>query len=113
MERPDSSNDLLATGALMSAASAVRAGTGCLELWSERVPSLVRLAAELDEHPDRAPDQRQAMEGHVREELMALARESAEIVMREIRRGLEDLDTYTRSENEGPGGAARPYRAKR
>ncbi len=113
MDGPGSSNDLLATGALMSAASAVRAGSGCLELWSQRVPPLVRLAAELDEQPEGSPEQRDAMEGRVREELMAVARESAEIVMREIRRGLEDLDTFTRSEQEGPGGAARPYRAKR
>jgi hypothetical protein len=52
------------------------------------------------------------MEGRVREELMAVARESAEIVMRELRRGLEDLDSFTRSEDEGSGGAPRPYRAK-
>src|SRR5947209_16349173 len=97
----------------MSAASAVRAGSGCLELWSQRVPPLVRLAAELDESAEGSTEERDAMEGRVREELMALARESAEIVMREIRRGLEDLETFTRSEEEGPGGAARPYRAKR
>lgn len=113
MDRPDGTNDLLATGALMSAASAVRAGTGCLELWSQRVPPLVRLAAELDEQGEGSPEQRDAMEGRIREEMMAVARESAEIVMRELRRGLEDLDTYTRSEDQGPGGAARPYRAKR
>lgn len=104
---------MLATGALMSAASVVRAGSGCLELWSERVPPLVRLAAELDEQADVSGEERDAKEGRVREELMALARESAEIVMREMRRGLEDLDTFTRSEDAGPGGAARPYRAKR
>jgi len=112
VDRPDHSNDLLATGALMSAASAVRAGGGCLELWSQRVPPLVRLAAELDEHREGASQERDAIEGRVREEMMALARESAEIVMREIRRGLEDLDTFTRSEDQGPAGAARPYRAK-
>jgi hypothetical protein len=113
VDRPDSSNDLLATGALMSAASAVRAGSGCLELWSQRVPPLVRLAAELDEGPAESPEQRSELEGRVREELMSVARESAEIVMREIRRGLEDLDTFTRSEDQGPGGTPRPYRAKR
>jgi hypothetical protein len=107
------SNDLLATGALMSAASAVRAGTGCLELWSERMPALVRLAAEIDEQPEGRSEERDAMEGRAREEMMAVARESAEIVMREIRRGLEDLDTFTRTEDQGPGGVARPYRAKR
>jgi hypothetical protein len=113
VDRPESSNDLLATGALMSAASAVRAGTGCLELWSQRVPPLVRLAAELDEDSEAPSAKRAEIEGRMREEMMAVARESAEIVMREIRRGLEDLDTYTRSEDEGPGGAPRPYRAKR
>jgi hypothetical protein len=113
VDRSEGSNDLLATGALMSAASAVRAGSGCLELWSQRVPPLVRLAAELDEHTESPPEERDAIELRVREEMMAVARESAEIVMREIRRGLEDLDTFTRSEDQGPGGAARPYRAKR
>jgi hypothetical protein len=112
VDRPETSNDLLATGALMSAASVVRAGTGCLELWSERVPPLVRLAAELDEQGDESAKTREEREGRMREELLAVARESAEIVMRELRRGLEDLDTYTRADDQGPGGAARPYRAK-
>jgi hypothetical protein len=111
MDRHES-NDLLATGALMSVASAVRAGAGCLELWSQRVPPLVRLAAEIDEQPERPAEEQTVLEGQVREELMSVARESAEIVMRELRRGLEDLDSYTRADDEESSGASRPYRAK-
>jgi hypothetical protein len=105
-------NDMLATGALMIVASAVRAGAGCLELWSERVPELVRITAEMDEHDDESGEERAAMQLRVRDELMAVARNSAEIVMRELRRGVEDLDTYTREEESGAGGPPRPYRAK-
>jgi hypothetical protein len=105
---------LLATGALMTAASAVRAGAGCMELWSQRVPPLVKLAAELaedappGESPDAAPDR-----SRLREELIAVARDSAEIVLHELHRGVEDLDTFTRSEEEAAEDRERRrYRAK-
>jgi hypothetical protein len=48
-----------------------------------------------------------------RDELIVLVRESAEVSWREMRRGVDDLDAFTR-----PGGLdgralpSRPYRAK-
>jgi hypothetical protein len=104
---------LLATGALMTAASAVRAGAGCLELWSQRVPPLVRLASELAEDRPDGSSAPAADRARLREELVAMARESAEIVVHELHRGVEDLDTFTRSDEESASDTnRRRYRAK-
>ena len=45
-----------------------------------------------------------------RDELIALARESAELSWREMRRGVDALDGYTRPEHAPSNG--RPYRVK-
>ena len=105
---------LLATGAMMTAASAVRAGTACAELWSQRVPPLLKLAAELaEEGPGNGSSDPAADRSSLREGLMAVARDSAEIVLQELHRGVEDLDTFTRSEQEAEQDAQRRrYRAK-
>jgi len=111
--RDDEGYRLLADGAMMSAASAVRAWLGCIELWSQRVPPLVRLAAELagDAHPsedlDRAP-----AKGRLRDELIAVGRDSTDVVLRELQRGIADLDMFTRPEEAVVREPVRRCRAK-
>jgi hypothetical protein len=99
---------MLATGMAMGAASVVRAGIGCLELWSERLPPLVQLGRESEEERSDATQ----TEGQFRDGLIALARESSEIALRELKRGVHDLDAFTRPDEPPAEQAARPYRAK-
>jgi hypothetical protein len=99
---------MLATGWAMSAASVFRAGVGCVELWSERAPALLRLGAEAREATADAPRAR----AQFRDELIAAARDSSEIAVRELHRGLEDLDAFTRVDEELAGRPRRPYKAK-
>jgi hypothetical protein len=99
---------MFATGCVMGTATVLRAGLGCVELWTERVPPLMKLGEEsLEGKPDAA-----RAEGHFRDELIAIARESSDIALRELRRGVEDLDAFTRPEEERASRAERPYRAK-
>jgi hypothetical protein len=99
---------LLTTGAAMSAATAVRTGAGCLELWSEQAPKLMRLG--LDSFRE-SPEARRP-EGELRDELIATARRSTEIILHELQRGIDDLDTFTRPEEEPAERSSRPYKAK-
>jgi hypothetical protein len=99
---------MLATGALMGAASVVRAGVGCLGLWSQRMPALIALGEEMGD----GGSARGGAAGQFRDELLALARESAEIALRELRRGVDDLDAFTRPDARAPDRTRRRYRAK-
>ncbi len=96
---------ILATGSLLSAATSLRAGAGVSALVVARAPRLFALAlrASAGENAGR----RQA---EFRDELLGLARETAELSWREMRRGIEALDRSTR--NGDAGGAARPHRVK-
>jgi hypothetical protein len=93
----------------MGAASVIRAGMGCAELWTERAPSLVKLVAESREQATGAGK----AEAQFRDELLAIARDSSEVALRELRRGLDDLDTFTRPDEEQAAQPSRPYKAKR
>ncbi|MEA2216411.1 MAG: hypothetical protein QOK19_1972 [Solirubrobacteraceae bacterium] len=97
----------------MTAATAARVGLGCVELWSQRMPPLVKLASELGAKapPEDAPHPGPAS-GRLRDELLAVARESADVVLREVHRGVEDLDTFTRPGEEPAGDPKRRARAK-
>lgn len=100
---------MLATGSFVSAATAIRVGTNCLGLIAQRLPPLMRLAlassAAMGE-PGAAP-------AAFRDELIALVRDSAEVSWREMRRGLDDLDAFTRpGQPDGQRLPSRPYRAK-
>ena len=98
--------EMLTTGALMAAASVVRVGLACVELWQERLPSLIELDEKVrDARKPSGPEQ-----GQLREELMAIARESPRrSCCSELHRGLEDLDTFTRPEEPpAPQAQARP-----
>jgi hypothetical protein len=99
---------MLAAGSLVSSATAFRVGAGCLELWLERAPGLVRLAAEAS----LGGAQTGRTQAAFRDYFIALARDSAEVSWRELRRGVDDLDAFTRGDEEPGERPHRPYRVK-
>jgi hypothetical protein len=97
---------MLATGSLVTSATAFRMGLGCLELWAERTPPLVKQALKASAGETKA-------QAAFRDDLIALARDSTELSWRELRRCVDDLDSFTRSGDEEPGERPhRPYRVK-
>jgi hypothetical protein len=98
---------MLAMGSLVSSATALRLGAGCLELVVERTPALVRLAVRASVGGARTGVAQAAF----RDDLIALARDSAEVSWRELRRGIDDLDAFTRPREEA-GLPRRPQRVK-
>ena len=100
---------LLTTSSVVGAATTFRVAAGCLELLAERTPPLMGLAVRASlGGPDTARAQ-----ATFRDELVGLARESAELSWRELRRGVDQLDASTRPD-EPPGARPRrrPYRVK-
>jgi hypothetical protein len=101
---------VLATGSFVSATTAFRVGTNWLGLVAQRLPPLVRLALVTS----AGRDDTGVAQAAFRDELIALVRDSAEVSWREMRRGVDDLDAFTRAaEPSGPALPSRPYRAKR
>ena len=96
---------MLATGYLVTSTTAFRVSVGCAGLMIGRVPRLAALAVRASVPGGDSGSAQAAF----RDDLIALARESAEVSWREVRRGLDDLDAYTRPE-EDPAVWARPYR---
>jgi hypothetical protein len=99
---------MLVTGAVMGTTSLLRVGVGCLELWSRRMPALMELGQQMRD-PKAAAG---SAGGQFRDELLAIARDSSEIALRELRRGVDDLDAFTRPEEPPPKRTKRPYKAK-
>jgi hypothetical protein len=99
---------MLTAGSLVSSATAFRVGATCLGLLAERTPPLVRLAVAAS----FGGDQTQKAQATFRDDLLALARDSAERSWRELRRGVDDLDAFTRPGNEPGARPQRPYRVK-
>jgi hypothetical protein len=99
---------LITTSSVVGATTALRMGAGCAQLLRQRSGPLVSLAVQASFGSDT-----QAAEATLRDELVALARESAELSWRELRRGVDTLDSYTRPidppRSELP---RRPYRVK-
>ena len=93
---------MLATGSLVGAATAVRAGTRCAFLVATRTPPLLVTGV-------RATAGAGPAQWAFRDELLGLARDTADVSWRELRRGLDAFDLRTRPATAGP---ARPYRAK-
>lgn len=92
----------------MTAATAVRVSATCLELLAERTPPLVTLAVRGSlGGPGTATSQ-----AAFRDELVALARDSAERSWRELRRGVDQLDAFTRPADGRDVSSRRPYRVK-
>jgi hypothetical protein len=96
---------------VVGATTALRVGTGCALLVRRRSGPLVSLAVRASF--GRAGPETQAAEATLRDELVALARESAELSWRELRRGVDALDSSTRPIDQ-PRSATprRPYRVK-
>jgi hypothetical protein len=94
---------------MMSAATAFRTGVGCLELWSESGPKLMKLGFESWEGSSNSG----RAQTEFRDELIALARGSSEVALRELHRGVDDLDAFTRPEEGQTARSTRPYKAKR
>jgi hypothetical protein len=100
---------MLAAGSLASSTTAFRVGVGQLSLLLERTPPLVRLAVRASVGGAEAS----RAEAEFRDDLLALARESAERSWRELRRGLDDFDAFSRPCGDSWAEPHRPYRAKR
>jgi hypothetical protein len=98
---------MLATGAFVTSATGVRVGAGCLELVAERAPDLARRAVSASV----GNGETSRAQAEFRDDLLALARESAEVSWRELRRGVDELDALTRTD-EAVARPRRPYRAK-
>jgi hypothetical protein len=99
---------MLTAGSLVTSATAFRVGASCLGLLAERTPPLVRLAVAAS----FGGAQTQKAQVAFRDDLLALARDSAERSWRELRRGVDDLDAFTRPGNEPGARPQRPYRVK-
>jgi hypothetical protein len=99
---------MLATGSLVTSATAFRVGASYLELLVERTPPLVRLAVKASVGRAETGKAQAAF----RDDLIALARDSAELSWRELRRGVDDLDAFTRLDDEPGVRPHRPYRVK-
>jgi hypothetical protein len=99
---------MVAAGSLVSSATAVRVGLGWCDLWAKRAPTLMRLAVDASVGgTDTAKAQ-----AELRDDLIALARETSELSWREMRRAVDEFDKFTRP-RERPGTQPfRPYRAK-
>jgi hypothetical protein len=99
---------MLAAGSLVTSATAFRVGAGCFELWLDRAPGLVKLAAQASLG---GPGTGRA-QAAFRDDFIALARDAAEVSWRELRRGVDDLDAFTRVGDEPGERPHRPYRVK-
>jgi hypothetical protein len=95
---------MVTTGSLVSSATAIRVAAGCAELVLDRTPHLAQLAVAASLGGSARA------QAAFRDDLMALARETAERSYREVRCGLDKLDKSTRP---GPQPGARPHRPYR
>jgi hypothetical protein len=99
---------VLATGSVMTTATALRVSVSCLELLIQRAPPLVRLAVTASAGAGNGRAQ-----AEFRDELLALTRDAAETTWREVRKGIDDLDALTRpGENRAAQAQRRPHRVK-
>jgi hypothetical protein len=99
---------MLATGSVMTSATALRVSVSCLALLLDRAPPLVRLAVAASAGTDSGRAQ-----AAFRDELLALTRDAAEATWRELRKGVDDLDAFTRpGENHTAQAQGRPHRVK-
>ncbi len=94
---------------MVGATTAFRVGAGCASLLGRRSAPLVSLAVQASLG---GADSRTA-EATLRDELVSLARESAELSWRELRRGVDALDLSTRPHDRPRSDTpSRPYRVK-
>ena len=93
---------MLAAGSLASSTTAFRVGACQLALLSSERRALVKLAVQASVG---GPGAGQA-QAEFRDDLLALARDSAEASWRELRRGVDDFDAFSRPREERARGAA-------
>ena len=99
---------MLATGSLVASATAVRVALGSAELFVQRTPPLLSRAVSAS----LGGRQTASSEAVFRDELLALARDSADLGYRELRRGVDQLDALTRPKQAAGARPHRPYRVK-
>jgi hypothetical protein len=100
---------MVAVGSVVTSAAAFRVGVSWLELWVQRTPPLTRLALAAA----LGGAEGGTAEATFRDDLIALGGEAVERSYRELRRGVDDFDRFTRRDEEEPGVRPhRPYRVK-
>ena len=96
---------------MVGATTAFRVGAGCAQLLRKRSGAIVSLAVQASLGSDTQAAE--AAEATLRDEVVALARESAELSWRELRRGVDALDSHTRpADPPHTSPPLRPYRVK-
>jgi hypothetical protein len=96
---------MLATGGVVGATTALRVAAGSVDLLARRAPRLVRLGVTATAP---APGAAKA-QATFRDDLIDLARDSAELVWHQLRRGVHDLDVFTRTDKAQTEGTQRRY----
>jgi hypothetical protein len=99
---------MLTTGTLVSSATALRMTRAWVELWADRTPPLARHAVNATVRGDDMP----TAQATFRDEMIALARASAEVSWRELRRGVDQYDALTRGDEPSDAQPHRPHRVK-
>ena len=98
---------LAATGSMVTIATALRTGRRQLEIAIDHAPSILAHVSG----PRKGPDDGQRAMAMLRDELLTIAREMAECLWQEARRGIDEFDAYTREDLETET-ALRPWRVK-
>jgi hypothetical protein len=100
---------MLVAGSVVSSATAFRVGVGWLSLCAGRTPPLVRLAVVASLGGAEAGRAR----AEFRDDLLALGRDAADASYREMRRGVDEFDAFTRPVEDEPPEPHRRHRVKR
>lgn len=99
---------MLTTGTVVTSATALRLTRAWVELWADRTPPLARHAVNATVRGDDMP----TAQATFRDEMIALARASAEVSWRELRKGVDQYDALTRAGESRETPAHRPHRVK-
>jgi hypothetical protein len=99
---------MLTAGTLVSSTTALRLTRAWVELWADRTPPLARHALKATVGGEDMPTAQAAF----RDEMIALARASAEVSWRELRKGVHQYDALTRVGESPDAEPHRPHRVK-
>jgi hypothetical protein len=99
---------MLTAGSLVSSATALRVSMGWAELWAKRARPLAAAAV----NASLGTSDTAKAQAEFRDHFIALARDSAELSWREMRRAVDEFDTFTRPRQQPGAKPHRPYRAK-
>lgn len=98
---------LFTTGVVISTSTAVRAGLRGLGVVTSATPSIVRRAVDA-----AFGDRTELAITELRDDLIGVFRRTAEASWHEMRRGIDDLEAFTRPEGDESRAPGRPYRVK-